>query len=60
MAEGRINERQYEAIQETASLLDKRRREFEDAVARGVSRRDIEKIRDVHERELAASEAKEQ
>jgi hypothetical protein len=59
LAEGLINERQLAAIEETAVLLDKQKREYEEAIEGGICERDIEAMRAVHKRDLKAAEMKE-
>lgn len=59
LAEGRITERHFAAIDETNSMLDKHRREYEEAVGRGLSDFDLEVIRVRHRRDLEDAEKRE-
>ena len=59
MAEGRITERQYAAIEETNSLLEKQKREYEQAVERGLGHFEVEVMRVRHKRDLEEAEKRE-
>ena len=59
LADGLINERQFAAIEETNSMLDKQKREYNEAIGRGLSSSDIEMMRAVHKRDLKEAEKRE-
>lgn len=59
LAEGRITERHFAAVEETNSMLDQQRREYEDAVGRGLGDFDIEVMRVRHKRDLEDAEKRE-
>ncbi|CZR52855.1 uncharacterized protein PAC_02732 [Phialocephala subalpina] len=56
LKEGRINEREFQAIEATNALLDIHKRDYADALASGMSGGNLTSLRNVQRRELKEAE----